>query len=123
MSRFRTLMPAAVIAAVIGSLTLTSCSSAEPVEMTESTVVIDVRTPQEFAEGHLDGAVNIDLQSGVFEQQISQLDAAGDYLVYCRSGNRSGQAAQIMGQLGFENVVNLGSVQAASDSTGIAIVR
>lgn len=58
--------------------------------------VIDVRTPQEFAEGHLANAVNIDLQGPDFTGQIAQLDPAGIYAVYCRSANRSAEAVQIM---------------------------
>ena len=54
-------------------------------------MVIDVRTPGEFAEGHLDGAVNLDLEGGVFEQQFSKLSKDGTYSIYCRSGRRSAE--------------------------------
>lgn len=48
--------------------------------------MIDVRTPAEFASGHLEGAINIDVQSPDFDQQVAQLDPSATYLVYCRGG-------------------------------------
>ncbi len=70
-------------------------------------VLLDVRTPAEFAEGHLEGAVNIDFQAPDFEQRVRELDPAGEYLVYCRSGNRSGQAVQVMAAAGVQRTANL----------------
>ena len=105
------------------ALGATACASpAEPVALDAGTVVIDVRTPAEFAAGHLDGAVNIDVQSPDFEALVSQLDPAGSYYVYCRSGNRSGQAIDRMTALGFSDLTNGGSVESASSSTGIPVV-
>lgn len=106
------------------TLGLAGCAGAQNVELSGETVVIDVRTPAEFASGHLEGAVNIDVQSPDFAQQIMALDPTGDYLVYCRSGNRSSQAIAQMTQMGFdgENLINGGSVQQASDMSGIAVV-
>jgi len=69
--------------------------------------VIDVRTPEEFADGHLDGATLIDFYDADFAEQIAELPADQEYLVYCRSGNRSGQAVQIMEGLGFDQVYDL----------------
>jgi rhodanese-related sulfurtransferase len=66
--------------------------------------VIDVRTSEEFAEGHLGGAALIDFNSPSFEHDVARLDRDRSYLVYCRSGNRSGQAVAVMGDLGFERV-------------------
>ena len=102
---------------------VSACASAPaPEEPIADAVLIDVRTPAEFAEGHLAGAVNIDLQSGRFEQEIAALPLDGDYVVYCRSGNRSGQAVEIMRKLGFDNLVNAGGLQDASRTTGVQIV-
>ena len=88
----------------------------------ESRMIIDVRTPAEFAGGHLDGAVNIDIQSADFTSRIESLDRNGSYVVYCRSGNRSGMAMAQMLDMGFTDVSNAGSVEEASSSLGIAIV-
>ena len=70
-------------------------------------VLLDVRTPMEFEEGHLENAINIDFQSGTFEEEISKLDKETTYAVYCRSGNRSGQAAEVMAGLGFTNIYDM----------------
>ena len=115
----------AALALLLGAtVALAGCASSEPVELSEDTVIIDVRTPAEFASGHLDGAVNIDVQSADFAAQIMELDPNGEYFVYCRSGNRSGQAIAQMNQMGFngENLTNGGSVQNASNLSGIDIV-
>ena len=64
--------------------------------------VIDVRTPEEYAEGHIDGAQLIDFYSDTFGDDIAALDPDGEFLVYCRSGHRSGQAVGLMRELGFD---------------------
>jgi phage shock protein E len=112
---------------ILAAVGLTACapatSGAPTVAMETVTAVIDVRTPAEFAEGHLDGAVNIDLQSAEFATSIAQLDPAGSYVLYCKSGNRAGQAITLMEGQGFTTVVNLGDVASASASTGLTIVQ
>jgi len=71
-------------------------------------VILDVRTEDEFNEGMIPGAVNIDIYKGQgFIYAIEELDKSKNYYVYCRSGGRSGQACSIMNQLGFENAYNL----------------
>jgi len=70
-------------------------------------ITLDVRTPIEFAEGHIEGARLIDFQSGNFENDIAALDKNATYAVYCRSGNRSGQAVKVMQDAGFTNVFNM----------------
>lgn len=102
--------------------TAACASPAEPVTLGADAVVIDVRTPGEFDGGHLEGAVNIDVQSADFDARISELDPTVTYYVYCRSGNRSGQAIDRMSALGFTDLTNGGSVQSASDATGIPVV-
>jgi rhodanese-related sulfurtransferase len=74
---------------------------------TAGVVTLDVRTPAEFMEGHIDGAINIDFESGNFENEIAALDPNATYAVYCRSGNRSGQAVKVMSGAGFSNLYNL----------------
>ena len=86
-------------------------------------VVIDVRTPAEFAEGHLDGAVNLDLEGGVFEKQLSTLSPDGTYSLYCRSGRRSAVAAEMMKKAGFIYVIDLGGLEDAKAATGLEIVK
>ncbi len=120
LSRFRIVLAALFVTAL--GLGLAGCASTEPVEVGANTVIIDVRTPEEYATGHLEGAVNIDWE-GEFTSVIGQLPTDGDYLLYCRSGNRAGQAKAFMDAAGFSNVTNLGSVQEASNATGISIVK
>lgn len=75
------------------------------------TLWIDVRTPGEFSAGHLPGATNIPLQTlqYTFTEQIPDKDAV--IALYCRSGNRSGQALRIVEQLGYSNAFNAGGLQ------------
>ena len=69
--------------------------------------LIDVRTPEEFAEYHIEGAQNIDISSKNFEEQIQQLDKNEPVYVYCRSGKRSNDAAQKMQKMGFQKIFDL----------------
>lgn len=71
------------------------------------TIVVDVRTPAEFAAGHLDGAVNIDVEAPTFDAGIAKLDKNATYAVYCHSGRRSGLATDAMVKAGFTHVYNL----------------
>ncbi len=70
-------------------------------------ILLDVRTPGEFAEDFIKVARLIDFQSGNFKNEIASLDKNATYAVYCRSGNRSGQAVNVMHDAGFHNVYNL----------------
>ena len=69
--------------------------------------IIDVRTAEEFEEGHIAGAKNIDYYKNIFRESITKLNPTYTYLVYCRSGNRSSSALKIMKGLGFVSVWNL----------------
>ncbi len=70
-------------------------------------VILDVRTPAEFAEGHLANAININFYANTFEQDMSQLDQDKIYLIYCRRGVRSDRTLRLMQTLGFRRVYNL----------------
>lgn len=72
------------------------------------TVLLDVRTPAEFAAGHLPTATNIDMESADFAAAITQLDPSKSYAIYCRSGNRSKAAMTTLQQAGFTSVFHLG---------------
>ncbi len=73
----------------------------------DSVQLLDVRTPQEYAEGHIDGALNINVQSDDFKQMAKkELSKDSTILVYCRSGRRSMDAAEILTKLGYK-VVNM----------------
>ena len=85
--------------------------------------ILDVRTPSEYADGHIEGAINIDFYSSEFEETLKALDKDDTYLIYCRSGGRSGQARDLMEELGFAEVYNLsGGINAWQDA-GLATVQ
>lgn len=88
----------------------------------EDLVVLDVRTPEEYAEGHLEGAILVDFYDPDFADQLAELDPDKPYLLYCRSGNRSGQAADIMDTLGFSNVADVDGGILAWATSGNPIV-
>ncbi len=117
-------LPIRTFIAVVVVFFIAGCSStAAAIEVTESTVVIDVRSAEEFGAGHLAGAELLDFNAGDLEASLTQLDPEADYLVYCRSGNRSAQAVAMMEDAGFTKVTDLGSMESAAKATGISIVK
>lgn len=74
---------------------------------TPDAVILDVRTPEEFAGGYIAKAVNVDFNGSAFQEEIAKLDKSKTYLVYCLSGKRSASAASYMRDNGFKNVINL----------------
>ena len=69
-------------------------------------VLLDVRTPEEFAAGHVPGAVNIDVKNPNFEEEIQKLDTKKNYFIYCKSGVRAKLATEKMQEKGFKNAKN-----------------
>lgn len=111
MNRF--LLPALVL--VLG---LAPLFAADPVDVSvdkaaellstgEKVTVLDVRTPEEFADGHIKDAVNIDFNGGDFESQLAKLDPAKPYLVHCAAGGRSGRSMELFKKLKFEKIYHL----------------
>ncbi len=77
-------------------------------EKDNNAVILDVRAPEEVEEGYIPNALNIDFYLGQgFLDELEALDKSKNYYVYCRSGNRSGQACAIMKSAGFKNTYNL----------------
>ena len=70
-------------------------------------VIIDVRTPEEFDAERIENATNIDFYSEAFRDELNNLDKNKPYLIYCRSGGRSGNALDIMAELNFKEVYNI----------------
>ena len=71
---------------------------------TPDAVLVDVRTPDEFSEGIIEGAINIDFKDPSFGEKINALDKGKPYFVYCLSGKRSGDAAKQMDSVGFKSI-------------------
>ena len=100
---------------------LSACSSGEAVDMAHTLppkafeeqlkdqqgVLLDVRTPEEYSEGHLADAQNIDFKNASFEQSLEQLDKDKTYFVYCKAGVRSEKAVGLMQKKGFTKVYHL----------------
>ncbi|MEN4044541.1 MAG: rhodanese-like domain-containing protein [Methanobacterium sp.] len=70
-------------------------------------VILDVRTPEEFANGHIENAINLNYYSETFNNTLNKLDKNKTYLIYCRTGRRSGISLDIMNKLGFREVYNM----------------
>jgi rhodanese-related sulfurtransferase len=86
-------------------------------------VVLDVRTPGEFAQGHIERAVLVDYRSPAFREEMAGRDRAKTYLVYCRTGNRSVGAMKIMRELGFRNYYHLEGGIKRWQEDGFPVVR
>lgn len=123
MSKFFKLVVATTIALFAVS-SLSACSSTEPLDMSSVAAVIDVRTPEETAAGYLEGALLLDISGADFATQIDALDKSANYVVYCRSGNRAGQAIKYMQGAGFTGTLtNAGGLADAASATGLEIVQ
>jgi rhodanese-related sulfurtransferase len=85
---------------------LASAAFQQRLNESPESVLLDVRTPEEFQEGRIPHAINIDVTDGSFPKRVASLDKSKTYFVYCRSGGRSLQACSIMKGLGF-TVINL----------------
>ena len=88
----------------------------------ENEILLDVRTPEEFCQGHISGAVNLDISSPSIMQDIIKLDSTKIYIVYCRSGGRSQMASLLMEQRGLQ-VVNskVGMLHWVKDGLSVTI--
>lgn len=114
----------AVLIAIFAVGSLAACSEPEPVDLSRYAMVIDVRTDAEWNDGHLEGAELIGIADSDFVDRLGQLDKEENYYIYCRSGNRAGQAIEIMRKNGFTGELeNGGSLGNASAETGLAVVQ
>jgi rhodanese-related sulfurtransferase len=105
-----------------GAVTIGATEAVALLEDRDDVQVIDVRTPQEFGQGHLDGAELLDIYDPGFRDDVAGLDRDATYLLYCRSGNRSGQAAALMQDLGFAEVYDAGGLATLAEA-GATVVR
>jgi phage shock protein E len=127
---------ALVIAVFAGALLVTGCgssSSASAIQTVDpqawmqaaaqpGVTMIDVRTPEEYAAGHVEGAININVEGSTFSSDISKLDKNGAYALYCHSGRRSALATDQMSQAGFTKITNLKGGIADLQAAGAPIV-
>lgn len=103
---------------VLSFALLSSLTAADPVDVSvdkaaellasdEKVTVLDVRTAEEYAEGHLEGAVNADFTGDDFEARVAKLDPTKPYLVHCAAGGRSGKSMKIFKKLKFTKIYHL----------------
>lgn len=107
------------VASILGAVLLTGCSSGSESAMNldsvafeaktqePGVVILDVRTKEEFDEGHIANAININVESDTFLSEIAKLDKSKTYAVYCRSGRRSADAVAKMSNEEFISLANL----------------
>ena len=88
-----------------------------------SVVVLDVRTAEEFADGHMPGAINLDIRGGKFAETLAGLDKSKTYLVHCAVGGRSAKACGQMDGMKFEKVLNLSGGITAWEAAGHKAVK
>jgi rhodanese-related sulfurtransferase len=93
------------------------------VKQQDPPIVLDVRTPEEFAAGHIEGAVNIDFNSSGFKDEVAKLDPEKTYLLHCRSGGRSGKAKSTFTGLGFKAIYHLDGGLNAWQDAGLPTVK
>ena len=93
------------------------------IKVDSNIAILDVRTAKEFADGHVAGAVNIDVNQADFAQKIDQLDRSKTYIVYCRSGRRSSKAVSIMASKGFRNLYNVSDGFLGWNKNGLPFVK
>jgi len=93
-----------------GGPAITKVDAGTAVSMLNARTVIDVRTPAEYAAGHIARARNIDVEGADFASAVSALDKGAAYLVYCHSGRRSAMAAEQMAAAGFTDIVDGGAM-------------
>lgn len=89
------------------SIDVISIEEFEKMAAKKKNMVVDVRTPEEVAEGHLAGSLNINFLGENFAQEIETLNKKKTYLIYCRTGNKSRKAADLMEKAGFKRVYML----------------
>jgi rhodanese-related sulfurtransferase len=120
---------------MLGAVVLAGCSSstaeletvspesaATIIADDSSEVILDIRTPEEFDQGIIEGAVNIDFYETSFADDLDGFDKDAHYVVYCRSGNRSEQAMDTFADLGFTNVTEIDGGIANWYETGLPVV-
>jgi len=86
-------------------------------------VVLDVRTPEEFAQGHIEGAINVDVNSDTFIEDLAKLDKDTAYLVHCRSGRRSAKALEAMREASFTTIAHMNDGLNGWSEAGLALVK
>jgi len=120
-SRLHVIVAAAfvLLVAAFGGLAVEAATS--PAAAEAAPTIIDVRTAEEFAAGHLEGAVNIPLNATDFKDQIDALDPDGEFILHCGTGARADRVAEFMQSQGF-GLTGSFSLEEARDLTGANVI-
>ncbi|MEJ4089417.1 rhodanese-like domain-containing protein [Galbibacter orientalis] len=90
----------------------------------EGFVLIDVRTPEEYAQGFIGGAINMDMKNKSFISNIQQIDKNKKVYLYCKAGGRSAKASKVLDSLGYKNIINLeGGFDAWKEAGNVYVVQ
>jgi len=89
----------------------------------ENFIILDTRTPAEFNQGHIENSAILDYRDPAFKQELEKLDRNKKYLVYCRSGNRSGKTLNMMKKLGFKEAYNMKGGILAWSKAGYELIK
>jgi len=89
----------------------------------EEILLIDVRTPREFEQGHLENSININIADRSFKEEVTKLDKSQPVYVYCKVGGRSAKAASILKEMGFEEVYDLQGGIRNWERSGMKVVK
>jgi rhodanese-related sulfurtransferase len=98
---------AAIATCSAGEVTHVKAPEAAKLVQEKKVAVLDVRTPEEFKEGHIEGAKNVDFKAADFADKLKSLDKSQPYLVHCRAGGRSTGSLEVLKELGFEKIFHL----------------
>lgn len=99
----------AEVTSTIATVKTISAEDAAQLVDKKNVTVLDLRTPEEFAEGHIAGALNINYHDENFETKIAELDRDASYVFHCHSGGRSGNTEKLLQRLGFTNANHMKS--------------
>lgn len=119
------------LSTILSLLTPDTSSLVPPVEAkrllalppSEKPILIDVRTPGEWKQGRISGAKHIDVSSGEFDRKVQAMPRDGRYLLYCRSGGRSGAALSRMKSMGFTDVKHLSGGIGSWQGAGYSVAK
>jgi len=106
-----------------GSIKIVTAEEMKELSQLENVQLLDVRTPEEYAAGYIDGFQNIDFLSDTFQEDIEKLDKTKPVIVYCKSGNRSGQCSKLMLEKGFKKIYDLEGGITKWEAEGNAITK
>lgn len=106
-----------------GTIKIVTAEEMKELTQLDNVQLLDVRTPEEYAEGYIEGFQNIDFLSETFQDDIKKLDKTKPVIVYCRSGGRSGRCATLMLEKGFKKIYDLEGGITKWESEGNTVIK